>query len=147
MALTSTFVFGNAPSLDTALTLASLPASPARSALSVARVGASAIRSGGLSAIRNGHVAGGRHPRTGVPFDRNGFPDFSGVLQRTVSIQQTGNRSADVRAANRAAGFGETPAGYTWRNHQDGRTMQLVPTSIHSATGHTGGVALGGGGR
>jgi hypothetical protein len=61
----------------------------------------------------------------------------------TVEIHQTGNRAADYAAANRAAGLNKTPLGYTWHHHQNGKTMQLVPTTIHSQTGHTGGVALG----
>ncbi|MEW5876279.1 MAG: HNH endonuclease [Candidatus Zixiibacteriota bacterium] len=82
-----------------------------------------------------------------MPFDKNGFPDFSKVSVKTVRIQQTGQRVADRAAANRAAGIKSEPPGYTWHHHQDGRTMQLVPTQIHVATGHTGGVALGGGGK
>jgi len=96
--------------------------------------------------VRNGHLAGKVHPKTGIPFDGNGFPDFSGVAQKTVQIQQTKNRAADYAAANRAAGLPSTPRGLTWHHHQDGKTMQLVPTDIHRGTGHTGGVALGGGG-
>jgi filamentous hemagglutinin len=92
--------------------------------------------------VRNAHLAGGAHPRTGIPFDRDGFPDFSSVALRTVQIQQTGKSKVDRAAANRAAGLRSEPFGYTWHHHQDGRTMQLVPTDIHRATGHTGGVAL-----
>jgi len=54
-------------------------------------------------------------------------------------------RPADFRAASDAAGLAQTPKDYTWHHHQDGETMQLVSTDIHSKTGHTGGVALGGG--
>lgn len=104
-----------------------------------------AARAGGAT-VRNAHLAGKVHPKTGIPFDRNGFPDFSSVSRNTVQMPQTGNRAADFAAANRAAGLPSTPRGYTWHHHQDGRTMQLVPTDIHRATGHTGGVALGGGG-
>ncbi len=92
--------------------------------------------------IRNAHLAGQNHPVTGVPFDSQGFPDFSGVATRTVTITQTGNRAGDFVAANAAAGLAETPSGFTWHHHQDGTTMQLVPLGIHKATGHTGGFAL-----
>jgi hypothetical protein len=93
--------------------------------------------------IRNGHLAGKSHPVTGIPFDPHGFPDFSGVATHTVKIEQTGNYAADFLASNRAAGLRSTPKGYTWHHHQDGTTMQLVPTDIHSKTGHTGGMATG----
>jgi hypothetical protein len=92
--------------------------------------------------IRNAHLAGKNHPITGIPFDQRGFPDFSSVVRREVRITQTGSRSADFRAANEAAGYESTPAGYTWHHHQDGTTMQLVPTKIHDLTGHTGGFYL-----
>ena len=32
---------------------------------------------GGVPKVRNGGLAGSEHPVTGVPFDENGFPDFS----------------------------------------------------------------------
>jgi RHS repeat-associated protein len=90
---------------------------------------------------RNAHLAGENHPITGVPFDKTGHPDFkaAGVVKAEVQITQTGTRPGDFRAANKAAGFGSTPEGYTWHHHQDGTTMQLVPRDIHQATGHTGG--------
>jgi RHS repeat-associated protein len=101
----------------------------------------------GSSAItpRNAHLAGKTHPVSGIPFDAQGYPDFSSVATETVEITQTGNRAVDFAAANRAAGLAETPKGFTWHHHQNGTTMQLVPTAIHRATGHTGGVALSGG--
>ncbi|MGK3970047.1 HNH endonuclease [Sorangium sp. So ce118] len=52
-------------------------------------------------------------------------------------------RPGDFRAASQAAGLSRTPEGYTWHHHQDGTTMQLVPSDIHRMTGHTGGFALG----
>ncbi|HQU46029.1 MAG TPA: HNH endonuclease [Pirellulales bacterium] len=93
--------------------------------------------------IRNAHLAGKKHPVTGVPFDAQGFPDFSSVSKKTVKIKQTGSRTADFAEANKAAGLKSTPEGYTWHHHQDGTTMQLVPRDVHRATGHTGGFALG----
>lgn len=92
--------------------------------------------------IRNSYLAGDNHPVTGVPFDENGFPDFSGVATQTVEIEQTGVRVLDEAAANEAAGLSETPTGFTWHHNQNGTTMELVPTAIHAATGHTGGVAF-----
>ena len=96
------------------------------------------IKAGGKK-IRNQHLAGGVHPKTGIPFDSAGFPDFSGVAIATVQIMQTGSRTKDFRAANRAAGFKAKPEGFTWHHHQDGMTMQLVPNKVHADTGHTGG--------
>ena len=103
--------------------------------------GAGAARA--ATTIRNGGLAGQTHPKTGVTFDKDGFPDFSGVAKTTVRIEQTGSRAGDFRAANKAAGLENTPRGYTWHHHQDGTTMQLVPRDIHGATGHTGGFRLG----
>jgi hypothetical protein len=96
-------------------------------------------------APRNAQLAGKTHQRTGVPFDKAGYPDFkaAGVVKTEVRITPTGSRPGDFRAANQAAGFPKTPEGYTWHHHQDGTTMQLVPTDIHRVTGHTGGFVLG----
>ena len=93
--------------------------------------------------IRNKALAGKNHPTTGIPFDKDGFPDFSGGAQKTVKVPHTGNRRFDDAAANRAAGFPETPKNMTWHYHQDGRTFQLVPQDIHDATGHTGSIGIG----
>jgi hypothetical protein len=89
-------------------------------------------------AIRNKHLAGGTHPKTGIPFDKNGYPDFKGSTGIQVTITPTGSRQGDERAANKAAGLPEKPQGFEWHHHQDGTTMQLVPKSIHRKTGHTG---------
>ena len=35
-----------------------------------------------------------------------------------------------------------TPEGYTWHHVEDGKTMMLVPSDIHSAVRHTGGASL-----
>ena len=96
--------------------------------------------------IRNKHLAGQKHPKTGVPFDAEGYPDFkaAGVVKKEVKINQTGNRRADDKLANEAAGLKVTLKDHTWHHHQDGKTMQLVPTQIHGDTGHTGGVATKG---
>jgi len=50
----------------------------------------------------------------------------------------------DFKAANSIAGYSSTPKGYTWHHHQDYGRMQLVKTSIHSKTGHTGGWSIWG---
>ncbi|MCT9078513.1 ricin-type beta-trefoil lectin domain protein [Streptomyces fulvoviolaceus] len=97
---------------------------------------------GGVPKVRNGKLAGDAHPRTSVPFDSNGFPDFSAWRHPQVSdvrIQLTGSRSKDFRLANKAAGLSSTPPGYTWHHHQDPGLMQLIERQIHANTGHTGG--------
>jgi hypothetical protein len=109
----------------------------ARQAASIADKSADIAK--GTAGLRNGHLAGSVHPNTGIPFDKSGFPDFSGVAKAEVKISATGSRAKDFRAANEAAGLKSTPEGLTWHHHQDGATMQLVPSDIHAQTGHTGG--------
>lgn len=95
----------------------------------------------------------------------NGFPDYSGhvhsqAIGRTtvpsaVDIPMTGNNRTDFRLADQAMQAqvpGWTrPPNHTWHHHQDGVTMQLIPSNVH-ATGqgagspHMGGAALYGGG-
>lgn len=41
---------------------------------------------------------------------------------------------------------GETPDGYTWHHNEETGKMELVETSTHAKTGHTGGRAIWGGG-
>lgn len=94
-------------------------------------------------ARRNGHLAGGKHPKTGIPFDKKGHPDFSSVSKKDVEIEFTGSRRKDVKAANEAGGYKKTPEGHVWHHHQDGTTMQLVPRDIHTKTGHDGGFSGG----
>jgi hypothetical protein len=91
---------------------------------------------------RNAHLAGKTHPKTGVPFNKNGHPEFGNVAIADVKIKPTGSRRLDRSAANKAAGLPETPDGYTWHHHQEHGRMQLVPSELHQATGHTGGFSL-----
>jgi Phage portal protein/DNase/tRNase domain of colicin-like bacteriocin len=93
--------------------------------------------------IRNKELAGKKHPETGIPFDKDGFPDFNGVAKNTVQLPHTGNREADFSVADRLSGYANRPDGYTWHHHQDGNTMQLVPSDIHRGTGHTGSIGIG----
>lgn len=92
---------------------------------------------------RNGHLAGGVHPETGVPFKEDGFPDFSTYSKESVKVEGlTGNQKRDVILANREAGFTKTPPDHVWHHVEDGKTMQLVPREVHEKTGHSGGAAL-----
>ncbi len=85
--------------------------------------------------VRNEHLAGKVHPKTGVLFDKNGFPNFSKNLYKggknDVIINPTGTNAGDFAAANQAAGYKSTPKGYTWHHHQDKGRMQLVERDIH----------------
>jgi RHS repeat-associated protein len=91
-------------------------------------------------------LAGGLHPKTKVPFDKDDYPDCSAYGHPEVAdvrISLTGNRRRDERAANQATGMAETPDGYTWHHHQDSGLMQLVRSDVHGQTGHTGGYSSG----
>jgi uncharacterized protein YukE len=108
-------------------------------------------RDKGLTIV-NGGLAGKQHPVTGVPFRESGFPDFTQyaddaakVLGKDTTVRVegiTGNRTRDFALANKEAGFARTPQGYTWHHVEDCRHMQLVPTSVHRPTSHSGCVQL-----
>jgi hypothetical protein len=85
----------------------------------------------------------------GFKFKDTGYPDYLPFAKelpngkKTIRIEYQGSRTADFAAANEAA-FGagkETPAGWTWHHDEDVGVMMLVPTDLHKATSHTGGVA------
>jgi hypothetical protein len=81
----------------------------------------------------------------GIPFTAQGFPDFSRYAIRRVKIAVTGNHQTDSKLADKVAGFIGTnrrPEGYTWHHHYDCETMELIPTDLNSAIGHTGGAAI-----
>ena len=130
----------------------------AQESLDAARVGAEAAEvepvAGRLP--RNHELAGGEFPREQLPpkyrekglkFKRTGYPDFEPYAmtlqngKKTVRIELTGTRDADVALANKAAKLDEAPEGYTWHHVEDEGTMMLVPTTLHEAVAHTGGVA------
>ncbi|GAA5001280.1 polymorphic toxin-type HINT domain-containing protein [Kitasatospora paranensis] len=95
----------------------------------------------------NARLAGGTHPVTGVPFDAQGFPDFSAWKDPNVPdvrITLTGSRSADFAAADKAAGITAAyrKGTWTWNHSQDCGLMELVSMSVHSQTGHTGGFSI-----
>jgi hypothetical protein len=101
---------------------------------------------GGVPKVRNGKLAGDVHPKTNVPFDENGFPDFSAWRHPDVAdvrIELSGSRGTDFARSNRAAGLAETPQGYTWHHHQEPGLMQLIQTEVHKRTAHHGGFSGG----
>lgn len=88
----------------------------------------------------------------GVPFSKEGFPDFSGVAFKdregkamVVDIQQlTGDRKADIAKAEGmflAKGY-KTPKGYTWHHIEGSTKLMLVPTKIHQLVDHAGSIAM-----
>ncbi|HLL23345.1 MAG TPA: HNH endonuclease [Kofleriaceae bacterium] len=83
----------------------------------------------------------------GLRFTDEGYPDFTPHAKQLptgkkyVEIEYTGKRADDFGAANKKAKLDETPEGWTWHHLEDGRKMMLVPTDLHQAVKHTGGVA------
>lgn len=86
-----------------------------------------------------------------IPY-RDGFPDFSNYVYKNADgipanpkIKMTGNDYTDFKSADDAMRKldpdWEKPPGWTWHHHEDGVTMQLVPTKINSVP-HTGGASL-----
>ncbi|RYF56710.1 MAG: HNH endonuclease [Comamonadaceae bacterium] len=72
------------------------------------------------------------------------------VMMRTKTLTFGGGTCASSRSASR--GRSVSPAattscrrrssGYTWHHVEDGHTLQLVPSDIHAAVRHTGGIAV-----
>ncbi|MHC5251663.1 HNH endonuclease [Listeria kieliensis] len=72
----------------------------------------------------------------------DGYPDFKEagfVRQEVVMDEGFLTRSKDFREADKISP--KNPDG-TWHHHQDGKTLQDVPTLIHSRFTHKGGFAL-----
>lgn len=124
-----------------------------------------------LSTMRNGRLAGGVHPVTGVPFDENAAPEFFSEFTATIPPNLRGPRVSDARQFKNAtlqvkawldanpdyyelftpeqitairAGAKKVP-GYTWHHDVYTPSLELVDENIHSLTGHTGGRAMTGG--
>jgi hypothetical protein len=51
-------------------------------------------------------------------------------------------RWKEQKKLNKAAGLRATPKEYTWHYVEDTKTKQLVPSDLHSAVGHSGGIAI-----
>jgi len=82
---------------------------------------------------------------------KDGYPDFGPHAKGSVEIDgfdMTGNRDLDFRNADAAMRekLGDPnwkrPKDQTWHHTEDGVTMQLVPSEIHDAAQHTGGVSI-----
>jgi hypothetical protein len=77
----------------------------------------------------------------GIQFNQSGFPNFTPYAKKKVRIKLTGNSPKDFKLANKKAGYKKTPENYTWHHNQDKGLMELIPTNLHQAVRHTGGVA------
>lgn len=119
--------------------------------------------------LRMGHLKGQKHPVTGVPYDKDGFPIFESKFETTLNLSDfKKTRTVHFRKCNKKLyeeikrnpelieklklskqdledlADGQTPYGYTWHHHQDPGKMQLVNQKIHKDTGHTGGYKIWG---
>lgn len=118
---------------------------------------------------KNVKLANQSHPKTGVPFDSKGFPNFEKDVKYDTRINTKEFRSkgstgqmrlatkdlaeaiqkGQVRKSSfnteqlRAIEKGESKIpDYTWHHHQDTGRMQLIREDIHRRTGHIGGEAM-----
>ena len=118
---------------------------------------------------KNVKLANQSHPKTGVPFDSKGFPNFEKYvkydtkldIQEFRSKSSTGQmrlatkdlaeaiRKGQVRKSSfnteqlRAIEKGESKIpNYTWHHHQDTGRMQLIREGLHHDTGHIGWEAM-----
>lgn len=120
---------------------------------------------------RNEHMAGQRHPVTGVPFNEAGYPVFEPIVEIIIPEELRGPEVSDARQFAEASrqlrarlerrpmlessftpeqleaikkGWPRIP-GLTWHHHEDGMTLQLVDRDTHARTGHSGGRESSGG--
>lgn len=84
-----------------------------------------------------------------IEYNSDGYPVFDDFAMLDangdpikVEIDYTGKRGKDFRLANEKAGFTSTPEGYTWHHMEDGKSMMLVETDVHTSAAHTGGFSI-----
>ena len=90
----------------------------------------------------------------GVPFSKEGFPDFKKVAARNsdgspviIDIGSlTGNSEKDIRTAeNIYKKMGNSAApGFTWHHIENSTSLLRVRTDIHQLIDHTGGMSMSG---
>lgn len=108
-----------------------------------------------------------KHPRTGIHFDKDGFPKFKAIStvklkrkmwRKTREIHfyhaskilydkiQKSSRLASKFTKKEINEFkeGKVPSKYTWHHHQDKGELQLVEYKVHSEVRHRGGFAIWG---
>lgn len=73
---------------------------------------------------------------------KDGYPDFSEFATHRVEIKNMTGKPSDFTAAKREAGLKNTPPGMTWHRHQDGVTMELIPSDINNNVPHDGGASI-----
>lgn len=84
--------------------------------------------------------------RKPIKFNKYGYPDFSKYSKMDIKTSRlTGNHQNDVRIVEKITKQKHPKwkkrVGYTWHHHQDGKTMQYIPTDLHSAIPHSGGAS------
>ena len=90
----------------------------------------------------------------GVPFSKEGFPDFSKVAAKNsegmpifVDIGNlTGDSKKDINLAEtifQQMGY-SWESGYTWHHVENSTTLLRVRTDIHQLIDHTGGMSMSG---
>ena len=89
----------------------------------------------------------------GVPF-KNGFPDFSKWSKGKMKFKNLDGTAKDFdkvyeRVAKQKGLKNKTQAkkylkdkGLTPHHHQDGKTIELIPTALHSNVPHSGGASI-----
>ncbi len=90
----------------------------------------------------------------GVPFSKQGFPDFSNVAAKGADgnpiIMDIGKLSGDSKKDIAAAetmfqNLGNSWAsGFTWHHIEGTTSLMRVPTDIHQLVDHTGGMSMSG---
>ena len=112
-------------------------------------------------------MAGKKHKKTGIQFDKMGFPKFNAFY--TVKLKKGQNRkereyhfyhsskalySEAMHNSRLKSKFtpkelemfkqGKVPKKFTWHHHQNNGVMQLVDFKIHSEVSHIGGFSIWG---
>ena len=82
-----------------------------------------------------------KYPK-GVPFTKEGFPDFSQYARVTVNVPLGKSIEQDFKYANKLIKEKTTPKGYTWHHTEKPGVLQLIPTDLHEVVRHTGGKAI-----
>ncbi|HEX5747933.1 MAG TPA: HNH endonuclease [Archangium sp.] len=120
---------------------------------------------------KNEHMAGQKHPVTGVLYNSGGYPVFEPIVEIIIPEELRGPEVSDTRQFTEASrqlretleqkpvmkaiftpeqleainkGWPRIP-GLTWHHHEDGLTLQLVDRDTHARTGHSGGRENSGG--